>query len=125
MWNKFNLPAEFRLACIARLHSNHKYQMGAVIFQKRPVAVGFNYQKTHPIFSDGEKFWSIHAEMNCLLHRESDIYGGHIYVYRETRNGLPAMAKPCKNCMVNIIEAGISRIYYTVPKAPYYDIIYL
>ena len=36
-----------------------------------------------------------------------------IYVYRETRDGRKALAKPCLACETALRELGIRRVYYT------------
>jgi deoxycytidylate deaminase len=107
----------FQLAKSASLMSTHpKYKMGAVIINKKPVAVGCNLYKTHPIFANNiDNAGTIHAEVKAILScPRSKLQGSEIWVYREDSKGNPAMAKPCKHCQKIILEAGIKRIYYTV-----------
>lgn len=49
--------------------------------------------------------WMIHAEVNAILNARRDIRGRTMYVY-----GLP----PCERCAVQIIQAGIKHVGYTV-----------
>lgn len=36
-----------------------------------------------------------------------------IYVYRETKDGKKALAKPCLSCETALRELGIRRVHYT------------
>ncbi len=116
----YNLPGYFHVAKRARLQSNHKKPMGAYIRFGKEGYWGWNVQKTHPRFADGNLVYSVHAEMKALIHSDKRIYGAQIWVYREV-NGKPAMAKPCKYCLKHLIEAGVRTIYYTVPYEPFYE----
>lgn len=119
--DEYNLPGYFYLAKRYRDKSNHKRPMGAVFtFRDHPVSAGFNKNKTHPVFANGTEVFSIHAEMDALIHSKAEIKGDVVWVYREV-HGVPAMAKPCKYCLKHLIEIGIRTIYYTVPYAPYYE----
>lgn len=100
-------------------------RMGAVLFKGKSVlSFGCNIiNKTHPLHKTAIK--SIHAELSCIIKRRhyNGIKGCSIIVYRETVDGKPALAKPCINCE-NIIKAfGIKKVYYSIPTAPYYEII--
>ena len=98
-----------------------KQKMGAVITKHgRVIGIGCNVQKTHPIFADGKKSYSIHCEVNAIISSRTDLRGTTIYVYREI-NGVPALAKPCKNCLKIIVESGIKRIIYSIGYFPYYE----
>ena len=73
-----------------------------------PIAFGSN-KKNHRGFS-------IHAEVNALnrLKRQKNgAEGADIYVYRFLANGDYGLAKPCSDCMSEIISSGIKRIYYS------------
>lgn len=106
----------FNLARAAALMSTHpKHQVGAVIVNKKPISIGANLYKTHPIFAnmvDGK--YSIHAEVKAILScPRSKLIGSEMWVYREKADGTPAIAKPCKNCQKVLIEAGVKKVYYT------------
>jgi deoxycytidylate deaminase len=104
----------FRLAKqIAELSDHPTYKMGALIGKQRPVAIGANMMKSHPVFADGERWYSIHAEMKALVNAKCSVDGHDIYVYREDAEGNPALAKPCDECMAVLIEAGIKNIYFS------------
>ena len=119
------LPSSFRLAKIARNHSNFirpAQRMGAVIVKSgRVIAFGFNQSKTHTLFP---KAYSFHAEMHAIVTAQTDLVGADIYIYRERNGNQPAMAKPCDMCLKLIIESGINKIFYTVSDNPlFYEVI--
>lgn len=111
--------AFFRIARAYSELSEMNYKMGAVIVRQRPVAGGYNINKTHPVFADGERWYTIHAEMSALMKAAKygmPLKGCAIYVYREDAEGNPAQARPCEECMKMLIESGITEIYYTVSE---------
>ena len=115
------LPTPFETAKRQAKKSTMRPQMGAVIVLDKQRFVGYNKPKTDPKFANPEKHEriSIHAELDCL--ERGVVYtGAELYVYREL-DGLPAMARPCNHCMKFIKEAGIEKIYYTIPHEPYWE----
>lgn len=120
------LPSAFRLAKREAEKSSFNPQMGAVLIVGKRLITGHNREKTHPKYANPEKHErrSLHAELDCL--KRSPIFkagtGGssEIYVYREL-DGLPAMARPCNHCMKFIREAGIEKVYYTIPHEPFWE----
>lgn len=59
---------------------------------------------------------SIHAEiqaLNKIKYLDIDFSKVKIYIYRQFKNGSPAMARPCVSCMKFIKDLGIRKIYYT------------
>jgi len=113
----------FRLARNTSLYSSHRVKVGAVISKKKPISVGFNIRRTHPVYSnpnDTNKEF-IHAEMSALIHCRGDLHGADIYVYRETDDGKPALARPCKMCYNMLKDAGIRKMYYTTPVPPFWN----
>lgn len=119
--DKIVLAPEFRLARNASKFSDCHHKMGAVIVDKRPISVGYNRKRTHPIFSDGEKWFTCHAEMSAVLKSDGHLTGCSVYVYRESAKGLPALARPCNKCLEILIEAGIKRVIFTTNEHPYFD----
>lgn len=108
----------FDLAKSASLLSTHpKHKMGAVIVNKKPISVGCNLYKSHPKYADGQESFSIHAEIKAIMSSpRSKLEGSEIWVYRQDKEGNPAMAKPCLICQKYIIEAGIKKVYFTTEK---------
>lgn len=121
MKDDYNLPRQLLICKKIRSKSNHRKKMSSVITKHgRVISFGWNIQKSHPKYADGNKYYSVHAEINALIKNTTNPIGATIYVYREVE-GIPAMAKPCNNCLAVIIEAGIKRIIYTVSYYPYYE----
>jgi deoxycytidylate deaminase len=103
-------------------HSNHRVKVGAVIVKKKPIGVGFNKCKSHPKYTN-DTSKSIHAEISALINcKDNNIEGGSIYVYRETKRGVPALARPCKNCMLQLKKRGIKKVFYTVSNKLVWEI---
>jgi deoxycytidylate deaminase len=104
----------FELARKLAFKSNHHtHKLGCVIVRKNEiVSLGFNKLKTHP--KSNHPFKSLHAELDAILSADrEDIRGADLYIFRETKFGNPAMAKPCKYCEAAIKEVGINRVFYS------------
>jgi len=107
----------FLLAKNVSKHSTMSPKVGAVVSRKKPISVGFN--KLKPTF----KRFSTHAEVDAILSAGGRFYNLNnceIYVYRETKDGKPALARPCENCLELIKEKGIKKMYYTIDSFPYW-----
>lgn len=111
----------FQLARNASKNSNHRVKIGCVIaLHGKPVSIGWNVVKTHPIYTAGSFRQSIHAEIKAVITARCDLEGGIAYVYREYKNGMPAICKPCALCYDILSEAGIKTVYYTVKEYPHF-----
>ena len=58
----------------------------------------------------------LHAEMSCLMQikdMDIDFNKVELYVYRENKNGIIAISRPCGACMKMIDRLGIKKIHYT------------
>lgn len=107
-------PRYFDLAKKLSVKSTHpKHQLGCVIVNKnRIVGVGFNKFKTHT--RSNHAFQMLHAEVDALIGQDRSVLRGcDVYVYRETKDGQPAMSKPCQACELALRDAGIKTVYYT------------
>lgn len=115
-----NIPSLFRFAKNVSKLSGHKIRMGAVLVYKgNPISIGCNQTKTntHPDYP-----WGLHAEAQAIYTcGRNNITGAEIYVYREHRDGTPAMAKPCWRCMKLLKEFGIKRVFYTTNEFPFWE----
>lgn len=108
---------KFRLAKTVSKLSEYSVKVGAVIYKgNKVISTGYNKLKSHPIFANEDRFFSLHAEMSAIINAKCDLTGCIMYVYREFSDGSVALAKPCKWCMPSIIEAGITTIFYTDEK---------
>jgi deoxycytidylate deaminase len=97
--------------------SNYHHQIGAVVVKNnRPIGFGFNdTKKTHP--RAPTPYRTKHAEFDAVLGLSYDeLNGAEIYVYRETKDGKPAMSKPCEHCQEMLKLAKICKMNYTSDK---------
>lgn len=107
-------PKFFDLARKLSYKSDYNaHRLGAVIARGNEiVGVGFNKRKTHPLSQT--RFNNIHAELSAILNSgEENLAGCSIYVYRETKTGQLAMARPCEHCMQLLKQVNISKVFYT------------
>jgi deoxycytidylate deaminase len=112
----------FRLARSLSLQSLHRVQVGAVVAKSKPISASCNIIKTHPKYANpyGSYIGSLHAEIRAIILSGQSLKGASIFVYRELKSGVPALARPCNLCMTVIEESGIKKVYYTTNKYPYY-----
>lgn len=122
----------FKAAKKCAEQSNYKgassAKIGAVaVFRRTIIAQGHNQDKTHPLQQryniyrynvNGNHYYpsKIHAEMELISKiRYLDINFAEveIYVYRETKSGKRAMARPCAACTKALKDLGIKKICYT------------
>lgn len=94
------------------------------VYKHKIISSGCNSIKTNPTqkrlniyrFSVDTPH-TIHAELACLLplinRKDIDFSDISLYVYREYKNGDPAIAKPCASCMALLRSLRIRHIYYT------------
>lgn len=119
--------AYFRAAKAVSLLSDHPmHKIGCVVVDRhRIISSGCNSKtKCHPLQAklDTEKYGvecpgKCHAEVSALLPliRDGvDLTRASIYVFRQHKNGINALARPCSSCMKVIKSLKIRRIYYTV-----------
>lgn len=109
----------FELAKRISQKSPSKYKLGCVIVYKNKVVnVGFNdMNKTHPKANSAYK--TLHAEIDALIGLEHNIAKYCVvYLYREYKNGKPALAKPCSTCELALKRAGIRHVFYTTDDGP-------
>lgn len=111
----------FQLARNAAQKSECKVKIGCVIaLHGKPIVAECNVEKSHPAYTANSFRETIHAEIRALIASNCDISGGIAYVYREYKNGKPALARPCGFCYNQLRKAGIKAVYYTDNKSPYW-----
>lgn len=104
--------------------SSYKHKIGAVVISGGSVlSKGYN-QIRHSKHLKDHIAWdeSLHAERDALRkvkHKDS-LVGAVLFVYREHRNGAPAVALPCSSCFKMIKNTGIKKIYFSQEKFPFY-----
>lgn len=118
-----DLPSFLRLAKNVSKHAQFRVRIGAVLVTNgHPICVGFNKTKYNSKFSHLQE-QSLHAEMVCLkTSGRAYIDKSSIFVYRESKDGIPAMAKPCKNCQKLLKNFGVKRMIYSVGYYPYFEV---
>lgn len=96
---------------IAAFSKDHHTQMGAIIVSADNEPLGMGYNGPPRQIKDSDISWGrpekydyiIHAEKNAISHcLGRDSRGSTLYV-----TGLP-----CKNCMIDIVNAGIKNVVY-------------
>ena len=112
---------KFRMAKVASEKSTYSFKLGAVIYKgSRALGTGFNELKSHPRAC--KQFVSTHAEQKAIIsvlrQWNNHLDNCEIYIYREYKNGKPALALPCPMCMELIKKSGITKIYYTDHNSP-------
>ena len=128
MFNQSQIPTSwesgFNLAKNAILHNENNeknnFNVGAALFSgNKAISIGYNiYQKSHPLYVDtednGEEFCkSTHAELMALARRKHyDNRNLILYVYRETKAGVPATSEPCSICKKIIKEFNVKKVRY-------------
>lgn len=103
---KIGCVVSYKGALIAKGHNTDKTNTT----QSRYNCLRFNTNSTKYFAAKG------HAEILALTkikYLDIDFSKVKIFVYRETKNGKLAMARPCPSCMGFIKELGIKKIYYT------------
>lgn len=110
---------------VARTSNYHGTHVGCCVVNKGVVvSVGCNSEKTHPIqmiynkyrdFNPKTTMNKLHAETHALsplIGKNIDWSKTSVYVYRELKNGKPAISKPCPACSQLIRDLGISQVFY-------------
>lgn len=113
-----------------------KYHLGAVaIYKGSLLAAGCNNKKTNPrqMLLNRERGWRadsnefynpVHAELACLSkirYLDIDFSKVRLYIYREHKNGVKAMARPCPACRKMIKDMGIREVWYTTEDGFAYE----
>ena len=125
------IPKFFEMAKAESKNSNFsQHKIGSVLIYKgSKLAVGWNSTKTNPIQKKYNRLRhnfnvddscihnnSIHSEimtLNKVKYLDIDFEKTALFIYRETKNGKPALAKPCEACTAMIKSLGIKDIYYS------------
>lgn len=118
--------AYFKAAkAMSELSDFKQHHIGCVaVSGHKIISSGYNSRKTNPIQKrlnahrfDVDTNHTVHAELSCLLplinRQDINFSDVSLYVYREYKNGKPALSRPCPSCMALIRELGIKKIYYS------------
>ena len=115
------LTSGMKKAYEASLDADHpKYQLGCsiMIHGKKLIASGANVQtKTHPYIHYNGEFFNrgIHAELSAIFRVKNReiLKGATIFIYRQTKTGEFANARPCPMCYELIKKYGFKKMIYT------------
>lgn len=118
--------AYFKAAkAMSELSDFKQHHIGAVaVSGHKIISSGYNSMKTNPTQKrlnihrfDADTPATIHAELSCLLplinRRDINFSEVSLYIYREYKNGDPAISRPCPSCMALIRQLGIRKLYYS------------
>lgn len=111
---------------VARTSDFDRTHVGcAVIMNKCVLSVASNSNKSHTIQHTYNRFRNfkdttnvvdkVHAEVHALswlIDKPINWHNVDIYVYREWKDGTPAISKPCPACSKLINDLGIKNLYY-------------
>ena len=118
---------------ISRLSDYPNHHVGCIAVEgKRVLSTACNSQKTHPLQCKYNRFRNlgnypakVHAEIACLSpligKKEIDFSQIKLYIYREHKNGVVALARPCLSCAQLIKDLGIKNVYYTGEDSLIYE----
>lgn len=110
--------------------------VGCVVTYKNTIiSVASNSNKTHPLqkiynrfrdFNEDTADNKLHAEVHALALAKNVFYHTSvnwsdvsIYVYREWKDGTPAVSKPCVSCSKLIEDLGIRTVFYIDEQGRY------
>ena len=100
-----------RCASLFAEQSNHRFQMGAGIYQSGSwISGGCNERRSHARLYPYRE--ALHAEQVAMMSARCDIEGSTIYVCRMSDDGY-RLAKPCFWCMHAMIRENVYRVVYT------------
>ena len=95
-----------------------------VVYRHKIISSGYNSNKTNPTQKrlnihrfNVDTPATIHAEVAALLplinRKDINFNDVSLYIYREYKNGNPALSKPCPSCLALIRQLGIKKLYYS------------
>lgn len=107
---------------LATNSDHHQHKIGAVLVKKNSiVSTGYNQLRTHP--KSPHPYKSCHAEFCALIKvvDREDLRDCTLYVYRQNRMGVPALARPCSSCLQFLKNVNIKEVYYTINNGWAYE----
>jgi len=96
----------------SQLSNHHSHKIGCIIAKGNKIlGVGHNMMKTHP--HSPHQFKNCHAEFLAVLNSGGNVKGSTVYVYRQQKNGNPAISRPCKDCWKYLLNQGVKDVVYS------------
>lgn len=110
---------------ISKTSDYHGAKLGCVVaYNKNILSVASNSEKTHTLqkvynkfrnFNPDEASNKLHSEIHALswlIGKPINWSKIELYIYRELKNGQPAISKPCEACSKLIKDLGIKTVFY-------------
>ena len=124
MKTAFEIP-EFQEARRVRMNSSQNVQVGAVITRDNKIlSCACNGRGSRTFRAPGYHSITLpkHAEFMAISYiNPEDIKGTTVWVWRETKDGVPPLARPCeRHCMPFLKAVGVERVVYTTSEDPYF-----
>lgn len=109
------LPFGLRLAREGFFKSKYKVKMGAALIERNRLTISWNESKSSPILKKHYKWdTNLHAETSLFPHGETVSNRAMVFIYRATKNGRLAKARPCASCLKLLRTHGVRKITYTI-----------
>ena len=89
---------------------------GANSVKTSPIQKRYNFAREYQVNAEYKHTNCIHAEINCLnkiKFLDIDFSKVTLFVYREHKNGVKGLARPCPACSQMIRDMGIKTVWYT------------
>lgn len=97
---------------VSKRSDHHEHKLGcAIVRGSKVLGLGFNLLKTHT--HSPHRWKGIHAEYMAVMAASYDVKGATAYIFRQQKNGTPAMSRPCQYCWKLLMECGIKKVVYT------------
>ena len=124
-----NIHGCLELARQVSLKSEFKVKVGVVIVKGNRV-LSFGYNQIRHLSRGVVKYsafsHSAHAErIACSKVERNKLKGATIFISRSFKDGMPALAAPCNDCLNLIKDMKIAKVVYTIADFPFYEIVKL
>ena len=109
-----NIIFGLKMAKIGFARKKHQRKpMGSAYVEAGKIIIASNHNKTHPMSKKYDsRHECIHAEHEALRNID-DASRGVLFVYRETKAGDVAMARPCDGCQRLLRDKNVRKVIYT------------
>lgn len=110
---------------VSKLSDFPRVAVGSVaVYKHRIISSGCNSRKTDTLQKKYNIYRfvedtpaSIHSEIACLKpligRKDIDFRYVDLYVYREDKNGMPLLARPCRSCEKLIRDLKIRKVFFS------------
>lgn len=108
-------PSKVKLGCIAVYHGTILAK-GCNSDKTHTTQARYNHLRYNPTLVGKYCPSKIHSEISVLQkikYLDVDFSKVTLFIYREFKDGTPAIARPCPSCMAAAKEIGIKTVVYT------------